>query len=411
MFTIKSFSRLFSVLLVVVSLLALVGTARASTSSVTNANNAGTGSLRQEIIDAGDGDTITFNASLAGQTILLSSELLIDKDLTIDGSSLGTHIQISGQDTVRVFNIGTGVTAEIKDLDIIHGYASDYGGGIYNNGTLNITNSTFSGNNADDGSENGDGGGIENFSIMTVTNSTFSNNGAGYAGGAIDNGIGTSTVTNSTFSSNSAEEGGGIANWDALTVTNSTFSGNSATSDGSGIENIMGSMYLYNTILSNGLLSEDCYNYDDLGATIAGSSNNLIEINGSGAYACGTPALTSDPNLGSLANNGGSTQTFALLTGSPAIDAGDNAICAAAPVSNASQNGVTRPQGLYCDVGSFEAITNPNPVVANIVRASANPSSAASVDFTVTFSKSVSGVDTGDFNLTTDLTGASVTSV
>jgi hypothetical protein len=48
-----------------------------------------------------------------------------------------------------------------------------------------------------------------------------------------------------------------------------------------------------------------------------------------------------------------------LLTGSAAIDTGDGTICAASPVNNLDQRGVTRPQGAECDVGSFEA----DPVV------------------------------------------------
>jgi len=64
--------------------------------------------------------------------------------------------------------------------------------------------------------------------------------------------------------------------------------------------------------------------------------------------------LHGDPNLGPLANNGGSTQTFRLLPGSPAKDAGDDATCAASPVNNLDQRGVTRPQGSHCDIGAIE---------------------------------------------------------
>jgi len=62
-----------------------------------------------------------------------------------------------------------------------------------------------------------------------------------------------------------------------------------------------------------------------------------------------------DPLLGPLANNGGSTLTHALLPGSPAIDAGDPAVCAAAPVNNLDHRGVARPQGSACDIGAVEA--------------------------------------------------------
>jgi hypothetical protein len=63
-----------------------------------------------------------------------------------------------------------------------------------------------------------------------------------------------------------------------------------------------------------------------------------------------------DPLLGSLANNGGPTRTFALLAGSPAIDAGDDATCNAAPVSGLDQRGIARPQGAHCDIGAYESL-------------------------------------------------------
>jgi hypothetical protein len=64
----------------------------------------------------------------------------------------------------------------------------------------------------------------------------------------------------------------------------------------------------------------------------------------------------SDPLLGPLQNNGGPTKTHALLPGSPAIDAGNDAVCAADPVNGLDQRGVARPQGASCDIGAYEAI-------------------------------------------------------
>src|SRR5205814_2005 len=62
-------------------------------------------------------------------------------------------------------------------------------------------------------------------------------------------------------------------------------------------------------------------------------------------------------NLGPLADNGGPTLTHALLLGSAAIDAGDDAVCAADPVSGVDQRGVIRPQGAHCDIGAYERPT------------------------------------------------------
>ncbi|MCL4825114.1 MAG: Ig-like domain-containing protein, partial [Anaerolineales bacterium] len=115
-------------------------------------------------------------------------------------------------------------------------------------------------------------------------------------------------------------------------------------------------------------------------------------------------------NLAPLANNGGFTQTHAVQSGSAAIDAGDDAVCAAAPVNGLDQRGMARPQGAACDIGAYEFDSAPS--VMSITRADPNPTNAASVNFTATFSEAVTGVDAGDFDLTTTgVTGASITSI
>jgi hypothetical protein len=69
--------------------------------------------------------------------------------------------------------------------------------------------------------------------------------------------------------------------------------------------------------------------------------------------------INTNPLLGSLANNSGTTQTFALLAGSLAINAGNDAICAAGVgvpdygAGGLNQRGIARPQGLHCDIGSY----------------------------------------------------------
>src|SRR5262249_13961443 len=79
-------------------------------------------------------------------------------------------------------------------------------------------------------------------------------------------------------------------------------------------------------------------------------------------------------NLGPLADNGGSTFTHALLPGSQAIDTGDDAVCAAAPVNGVDQRGVHRPQGAHCDTGAFEAATQSS---GNLIFMSATSSGKA----------------------------------
>jgi CSLREA domain-containing protein len=279
------------------------------------------------------------------------------------------------------------------------GNTADCGGGIINTGTLTITNSALSGNRATSG------GGIINFGTLTITNSTFSGNDANSGGGIVNN-AGTLTITNSTFSGNTASwgagNGGGIVNNATLTITNSAFSGNSANWAGGGIRND-GTLNYANTIIANSTSGGDCNNYY---GTIGTNTNNLVEDGSCSA------SLSGDPNLGALADNGGPTQTFALLTGSPAIDAGDDATCSAAPVNGLDQRGIARPQGAHCDIGSYEFVDTTPPTVVSVNRASTNPTAAASVNFTVTFSESVTGVDTSDFSLTTTgVSGAAVSGV
>jgi CSLREA domain-containing protein len=407
--------------------------------AITNANDAAT----YPDCAAGSGaDVITFAADY---TITLGSQLpAVTSQITITGNGASnTIVQADAAPNVatyRVFEVSAAGNLTLDGLTVRHGRCNGAcatnttdGGGILNiGGTVTVTNSALSGNSADDG-----GGGIysDNYSTVTVTNSALSNNSAGYGGGIYSNNYSTVTVTNSALSGNSAtySSGGGIFNYyqSTLTVTNSTLSGNSATySNGGGIHNaysgtltvtnstlsgnsannfgggiynnLLATMNYSNTIIANSAAGGDCFN----GGTIGANVNNLVE-NGS----C-SPTFSGDPNLGPLQDNGGPTQTHALLAGSAAIDAGNAAVCAAAPVNNLDQRGVARPQGAACDIGAYEYVDITPPVVMSITRANTNPTNAASVDFTVTFSESVTGVDAGDFELTTSgVTGASITSV
>ncbi len=341
--------------------------ASAATITVTNANDtitAGDGvSLREAVqsisqgsnVDSdvvatgayGTNDTIIFKLPAGQQTIvLINGTLVLEKNVTITGpgaSTLAVDGGVGGG--VTVFEVKSGVTANLSGLTIQNGKGSS-GGGIRNAGTVTVTNSTFSGNSAVSG------GGIYNGATLTVTNSTFSRNSASGGGGGIRN-DGTLTVTNSTLSGNSAPVGGGISNGVTLTVTNSTFSGNSAGSGG-GIYNIGNTVTLINAIVANSPTGSD------LAGTFGGSNNLIDDTSGplTGSHnITGKPAL-----LGTLAfHNGGTTKTFDLLAGSPALDAGDAATCAAPSPNGAGgkdQNGTSRPQptsATTCDIGAFES--------------------------------------------------------
>jgi predicted outer membrane repeat protein len=234
------------------------------------------------------------------------------------------------------------------------------GGGVYTQGsktTLAVFNSTFDSNIAKDASSHGGGLSIAATEALptTVAGSTFSGNSAADYGGGISS-AGPLTVTNSTISGNSAVSTGGgmdVRSNATTTVINSTVSDNSASSNGGGgIYLNTGNLNLNNSLVANSTSGGDCHRAS---GTI-NAQNSLIEGELTCVNGTNTNNLTGDPLLGALADNGGSTLTMALLPGSPAIDAGDDSLCAdAATVNDLDQRGVVRPQGSHCDIGAFES--------------------------------------------------------
>ena len=228
-----------------------------ATDMVTSTADSGSGSLRDVIANAANGDTIEF--SVTGTITLTSGEVFISQgSLNITGPG-ASSLAISGNNSSRIFDIGAGAVVSISGLTIENGSealdpfgsfsnlseaaAGDTGGGIRNTGTLTVSDCTFSNNSA-----SYNGGAIYNFpgKTLIVKNSILSGNSAG-AGGAIYNdsdGVSEATVTlsNSTLSGNSALAGGGIfdlgnqfsgsAGGGTVTVNYSTFSGNSTSGYG-----------------------------------------------------------------------------------------------------------------------------------------------------------------------------------
>jgi hypothetical protein len=198
-----------------------------TTYTVANLLDSGAGSLRQAILDSNSNagsDTINFQSGLSG-TITLNSDMnKIADGLTITGPG-AAQLTVSGNAKARPFWIDSGKTVAISGLTITKGKQT-LGGGIYNQGTLTVSDCIITENNATDY-----GGGIYSApgSTLTVNNSTVSGNVAGKFGGGIwiD---GTLTVTKSTVSGNkaTAKNCGGIGATGTVTVTNSTITGNSA---------------------------------------------------------------------------------------------------------------------------------------------------------------------------------------
>ena len=189
-------------------------------------------SLRDAIQIAAPDDTIVFAAALSGQTIVLTiGQLDIDKGLTIDGSSLASHVRISGATMFRVFVTHSSDTVTLRDLDIISGSVSDGNGGsgIYNQRYLTVIGCAISGNTTPN-----NGGGIRNTGTLSIIDSLVSGNTAGYGGGIRNEGD--LTAIDSTVSDNTADFGGGIDNYvGSMTLSNVTLESNVANHYGGGM--------------------------------------------------------------------------------------------------------------------------------------------------------------------------------
>jgi len=265
----------------------------------------------------------------------------------------------------------------LSDCSVAGNMSTGYGGGLFNQGTLTVTHSTISGNSA--GSF---GGGILNYDTLTVSDSTVSDNTAAYGGGISDNG-GTATIADSTIVGNSANVlGGGIYSGGTLTAVNTTIAYNQTGSYGGGIYN-GGTLTAVNTTIAYNYAAD--YGpfggglYDNTGATAtldntivdANTAAGADDIDGAAGSVAGQFDLVGGDNTGSLtngnngnqvgvtnpglasglANNGGPTQTIALLAGSPAIGAGMNGVNGFTLLTD--QRGYVPPAGVW-DIGAYQ---------------------------------------------------------
>lgn len=317
--------------------------------TVTNLNDSDVGSLRKAIIDANNtegADEIVFS-DVTGTITLTSGELDLTDSLTINGAG----IIISGNNNSRVFNIDDTdderqLEIYIKDLTITNGSEFD-GGGITNQEDTTIINSIIANNSGQEGI----GGGIDNSGLLKIINSTISGNSAS-SGAGIHNYSGQIFLTNSTISGNTATaQGGGIYNggyYSTAEISNVTISNNSAASGG-GLYSNTSILTISNTIIANSSGGDFVNNGPFT------SSNNLVE-DGSDPNA-----ISGDPNLSSLQNNGGSTLTHALLEGSIAINAGSNANIPSGITTD--QRGLERIIDGTVDIGAYESslVMSPSP--------------------------------------------------
>jgi hypothetical protein len=310
---------------------------------ITNPADSGPGTLRSAITNAASGAVITFAPSLSGATITLSTTLTINTNLTIDASALPGGLQINGNfngtyagNPVQIFNVASNITVLLNSLTITNGNgvaSGGLGGGIYNSGTLTLTNCTLSGNFA------WDGGGIYNGGTLTLNQCTLSGNDANSGGGIYNGGM--LTLNQCTLSGNFltfSGGGGGIFNRGMLTLNQCTLSGNSANSGngygyGGGIYNYDASTMTLNqcTLSGNDANSGGggIYNVGALTlnqSTLSGNSAPYYPASGGGILNNGTLTLNQCTLSGNDANSGGggiynsdtSTMTNTIVGGNTA---------------------------------------------------------------------------------------------
>jgi len=365
---------------------------------------------------------VTFDAALAGEIALSAGALLLDTaDFSIDGPGSDILTVNAGFDT-RVFIAYDPLgdrEYSISGLRVTGGVTTGNGGGIFNSERLTLNNCVINDCMA------GNGGGISSEGVLLMNNSRVSNNVAMVYGGGIDNYSGNAVLTASTVSGNGADFGGGIESsaGGSLFVDACTISGNAASRSGGGIDAFASTILMANSTISGnsagygaGFFNEQS-NATILCSTIVANTatvntggllnssnapagntlihNTLIAGNTGGEIATDDPAfidvdptssnnLIGDPETAdgladgvngnivgsfsldelveSLADNGGPTQTHALLPNSPAIDAGADEFANLPPFGIEDQRiffdqrrgDFIRIAGDSVDIGAFE---------------------------------------------------------
>jgi len=365
-------------LLAALVLLGLPQAAHAATFTVTKTTDSIDGScdadcsLREAVIAANEAagtDTIVippghYLLSIPGTDENASA----DGDLDITGDSIvtgagaaATIIDANGEVTdSRALHILTGTTVTITGVTVTGGNElgdayPNAGGGIFiNEATMfTLTDSAVTGNRAEYWS-----GGLDIEGPSLLQNVTVSNNVAGRGAGGAEVETSGVTMVNVTVSGNRAnEEGGGLAlNDPGTTLNNVTIVGNVADADNAGGGDTGGGLYMADdTIIRNSIVSgnsvggagaePDCTDENNY---LTSLGSNVVQSPGSCAFNGPGDKPGVDPKIGPLADNGGFTQTHALLKGSPAIGAADPAT--AAPTD---QRGLTRNDP---DIGAYERV-------------------------------------------------------
>ncbi|MBX3081060.1 MAG: hypothetical protein KF716_05455 [Anaerolineae bacterium] len=375
--------------------------------------------------------TLAHGASRGGGAIYNSGFLTLYDTVFTDnvahfgGSAVYNFGKLTVDDSIFKNNISTGVedggailshrSAQINN-SLFENNRGAYGGAIHG-GEITIQNSTFRNNHADIM-----GGALYNVNL-TLIHSEVANNSAPAAGGiAIDGGYFQLLITDSTIRDN---VGGGLYAYSVglpskTTITRSAFLNNDSYEIYTTNDLWMSNSTLYgpngfvhkptdttSVKLTNVTISAVFQAIDGNSLSVVQASQSIFESRYANipcavgrmidygnnlqypGTSCNSSIRSANPLLNPPANNGGSTFTMSLRSGSPALDAADNAVCAADPVNNVDQRGLARPidgngdGNAICDIGAFEADTIP---ITNTPSTTPSPTASPTVSRTPTVS-------------------------
>jgi hypothetical protein len=281
-----------------------------------------------------EGILFVIESTITGNTANGGGGLSNNGEATIHNSTITGNIAENGG---GLYNFGGTMTVVNSTITNNTGGGISNAGALVGVGDLTVVGCTITGNTSKNG-----GGGLSNVGIGAISNSTIFENTTESGGGGVFN-SGTLALTNVTISGNTAKEvGGGIFNSSELTVNHATIVGNQANLS-SGLDNYAGQVEINNSIVANG----------ENGGCFGDQTLQLDERGFTGRRNRDSDETCPDTKLiegldETLADNGGSTPTHALMENSNAIDNGRDEYCTPTDQRNALRTGER------CDIGAFE---------------------------------------------------------
>jgi hypothetical protein len=339
-----------------------------------------TGALYVNDLSMADGVATTYSGTASGGCIYSKATVVLKH---VRAETCNTAVLGDGVGTAEggaIFALA-GLDIRYSILTGNNAYAStdptskSFGGAAATNAGLSTKYSTFSNNYARYG------GGLFGRAGASITSSTISGNTAGETGGGIEvfaaNSSGkTTSILNSTISGNSSADinGGVFANSATINIRNSTIAFNTAPHGSIGTKPVAPGLALnaangnITLSLQSSLIANNTFGSTDYDLSVL-TSGHVVTINGYNDLVRNTAAVMPDgtknscPLLGPLRDNGGPTQTHALLSHSPAIDTGTNAVNKAQDQRGLGTDvgppyAYSRISGAAADIGAYEVQQN-----------------------------------------------------